>query len=466
MVKTDNSLDTRRGMSLELKTSLTIAAVLAAMFLVFWGIVGIGPPGKLAIGMALVFAVVVSILDLWVYRPLGKLIKSSQGRLGHKYENADPAYRDQIDELGYLLQTLISVFTSAESNETATRSIREDLVRLQTFNRQLVEVGEIGNDINAALPYRETVDRALTRVKTFLQADFVALLMLDPETRQFEIQGTFGVKSRSLDPACCAYTPDCPVRKAVNGKGVVRSIDHACSLFPTTMKSQVIVPISAENTGDMALLATATSRTNFDRVTEDVLHNLQAHLQSAISNGRKYDGIRRQVVTDHLTGLYNRRYFMNRAVEELELSLKTQTPMSIVMLDIDHFKNVNDTYGHSTGDQVLQQVSQIMLEAVRTADICARHGGEEFVMLLPNTPGDNAAFMADRLRRTVGEWRYTGLGLPKDVSVTVSSGVATCPRDATTVDELLELADKALYRAKADGRNRVCQYGVDESLPN
>ncbi len=164
------------------------------------------------------------------------------------------------------------------------------------------------------------------------------------------------------------------------------------------------------------------------------------------------------MVTDHLTRLYNRRYFVNRVAEELTRSLREQSPMSVVMVDIDHFKRFNDTYGHATGDRVLQAVAATLQDAVRTSDVCARHGGEEFVLLLPATPGENAVFMAERVRRTLGGTRYTGLGLPPDASITISCGVATCPRDATQVDELLELADQALYRAKAQGRDCVCQY--------
>jgi len=192
-----------------------------------------------------------------------------------------------------------------------------------------------------------------------------------------------------------------------------------------------------------------------------VLTTLQGHVHGALSNARKYDSIRRQVVTDHLTRLYNRRFFMNRAEEELSRSLRNQQPLSLVILDIDHFKHFNDSYGHATGDRVLQVVASVMQQHVRKSDICSRHGGEEFGMLLPNTPGDNASFMANRLRRTLAETRYTGLGLPSDVNITISMGVATCPRDATTIAELFELADKALYEAKAAGRDRVIQYGVE-----
>jgi diguanylate cyclase (GGDEF)-like protein len=464
MATTDNPQRKRRGISLELKTVAMIAGVLGAVYAVLWRVLDIGAVPQLAIGLGAGFAVIAVVLDILVYRPLGSLIKRSQRRLGDKYDALDPAYRDEISELGYMLETLISVFTSAEDKETAAQSIREDLVRLQTFSRQLVEVGEIGQEINAALPYKETVDRSLTRAKRFLHADFAALLMLDPESRALRIEGTFGVRSRTLDADCCMYTADCPVRRAINGKTLVRSSGHTCTLFPATMKRQVIVPVTVEGIGEMALLATATAATDFDKITDGVFQTLEGHLENALSNAHKYDGFRRQAITDHLTHLYNRRHFMDRAAEELDHSLKNQTPMSIVMIDIDHFKEINDTYGHSNGDRVLQALSAIMQDAVRTDDICARHGGEEFVMLLPSTPGENAASMADRLRHTVGQWRYTGLGLPGTLSITVSAGVATCPHDATTVDELLELSDKALYRAKADGRDRVCQYGVEESV--
>ncbi len=112
---------------------------------------------------------------------------------------------------------------------------------------------------------------------------------------------------------------------------------------------------------------------------------------------------------------------------------------------------------------MLQIVARVMQQHVRASDICARYGGEEFAMLLPQTPGENAAFMANRLRRTLSGTRYTGLGLAADATITISMGVATCPRDATEIDELLDLADQALYRAKAEGRNQVMLYGVDSS---
>jgi diguanylate cyclase (GGDEF)-like protein len=103
-----------------------------------------------------------------------------------------------------------------------------------------------------------------------------------------------------------------------------------------------------------------------------------------------------------------------------------------------------------------------MKDALLKPDVCSRHGGEEFAVLLPDTPGDSAYHVAERVRRTLSGTRYTGLGLPPDVNITISVGVATCPRDATVLDDLMELADKALYRAKADGRDTVVLWGAGE----
>jgi diguanylate cyclase (GGDEF)-like protein len=451
----------RTRVSLQIKTAGTIVVILAVLCAFFWRQLGSGQQTVLVVGLLAAFALITLVLDIWVYRPMNSLIRRSRRRLGSRYEQEDPRYRDQINELDYLISTIISHFTEAEVQDSSPQAVESDLVRLRTFNRQLVQVGEIGQEINAALPYRETVERALARAKQFLHADFVALILLEPKTRGFDIEGTLGVQAPDVSADCCLYTADCPVRKAINEKSIVRSDDHTCTLFPKTMKSQVIVPFEVDSIGDMALLATATSNENFERVTTAVLQTLQGHVHSALSNARKYDSIRRQVVTDHLTRLYNRRYFMSRAEEELDRSLRYQQPLSLVMIDIDNFKTFNDSYGHMTGDRVLQTVSAIMQQHVRKSDICGRHGGEEFAMLLPNTPGEAATHMANRLRRTLGETRYTGLGLPPDVAINISGGVATCPRDATTVNDLFELADKALYRAKAEGRDRIIQYGVE-----
>ena len=449
-------------MSLQLKTTAVVAVALGAFFYVVTHWIALESTLPLAAAVLVVFALIALTFDLWVYRPLNGLIRRARKRLGGNYERNDPYYRDEARELGYLVGTLIAVFTAADDKEWVSQSIKADLERVQALNRQLMDVGELGKEMNAALPYLETVERVLSRSKAFLRADFAALLLLDADTRAFSLEGAQGVLSPTLSAECCAFTPDCPVRQAIAGGRLVRASDHTCTLFPHTMKDQVVIPVHVENVGEMAVLATSTSGDYVALLSDDILVALQNHVQSALTNAHKYDAIRRQVVTDHLTRLYNRRFFMKRAGEEIERSLRHQAPLSVLMVDIDHFKAFNDTYGHATGDRVLQTVARAMKDALRKPDICARHGGEEFAVLLPNTPGENAYYVAERVRRTLSGTRYTGLGLPAEANITISVGVATCPRDATELDALMELADKALYRAKAAGRDQVKLHGAEQ----
>jgi diguanylate cyclase (GGDEF)-like protein len=158
--------------------------------------------------------------------------------------------------------------------------------------------------------------------------------------------------------------------------------------------------------------------------------------------------------TDHLTGLFNRRYLMEALEKEFQRSLRKGGPLSLIMLDIDHFKAVNDTYGHLQGDVVLQRVALQLQKELRSYDIASRYGGEEFVAVLPDATLKEALFVAERVRQSVLETGFNGVLSP--LSITVSLGVASFPTpDCTTVDHFIKLADDALYRAKANGRNRV-----------
>jgi two-component system cell cycle response regulator len=159
---------------------------------------------------------------------------------------------------------------------------------------------------------------------------------------------------------------------------------------------------------------------------------------------------------DALTGLYNRRYFERRLGEESAHAKRHKRPFSLVLVDLDHFKLVNDTYGHEDGDRVLCHVAELLGSSLREDDVACRYGGEEFVVLLRATPGPAARVVANRLRATVSA---TGieLGSKGEVRhVTLSGGVAAADeRNAYDVDEIVDRADKALYRAKRGGRNRV-----------
>jgi diguanylate cyclase (GGDEF)-like protein/PAS domain S-box-containing protein len=158
---------------------------------------------------------------------------------------------------------------------------------------------------------------------------------------------------------------------------------------------------------------------------------------------------------DQLTNLYNRHYFYGIVQEIISLAKREKKPLSLMMIDIDKFKNINDTYGHKNGDIVIQTLATIMLKNTRASDIVARIGGEEFVILLPNTSTDDAVILADKLRKKV-EKHSIQLEGHKEIHITISIGVdKVLVEEEVTVDKALARADEALYRAKQSGRNNV-----------
>ncbi|TMH09995.1 MAG: GGDEF domain-containing protein [Betaproteobacteria bacterium] len=161
--------------------------------------------------------------------------------------------------------------------------------------------------------------------------------------------------------------------------------------------------------------------------------------------------------TDYLTGAYNRRYFMSRLTEEVERCLRAGRPFSVALMDVDNFKSVNDTHGHSAGDEVLRCMAQTCMAQLRHIDTFARVGGEEFAVLLPNTDGEQAMQWVERLREQIAQLQ---IELPAaNLGVTVSIGLVSAGRPplvgVSEINAVLRVADEALYRAKREGKNRV-----------
>ncbi len=163
--------------------------------------------------------------------------------------------------------------------------------------------------------------------------------------------------------------------------------------------------------------------------------------------------------TDGLTGLYNHRVFQERIKEEILRASRYKRTLFLLMADIDHFKKVNDTYGHQVGDMVLKTVAEIIKKNVRQLDFPARYGGEEFALILPETDCDNAYKVGERIRKAVEEHEFR-LEDGRTFSVTISIGIACFPFDSKDREELVKKADQALYHAKKQGRNRVCLYNT------
>ncbi len=189
--------------------------------------------------------------------------------------------------------------------------------------------------------------------------------------------------------------------------------------------------------------------------TDDLrLFTILADLAGAAQeNAVLYQRTQELALTDGLTHLYLRRFFNQRLEEECKRFQEYRAPFSLLLLDLDHFKRINDHLGHLAGDQVLTQLAQVLREEARVTDILCRYGGEEFVLLLPSTPSVSGMIMAERIRSRVAQ-RAFGV-LAETLRFTVSLGVAGCPDHGISAEELIKASDEALYAAKREGRNRV-----------
>ncbi len=187
--------------------------------------------------------------------------------------------------------------------------------------------------------------------------------------------------------------------------------------------------------------------------TEDHLRLLvliAGQAASVIQRILMYENMQRLAITDELTGLTNRRHFLQRLDAEIERARRYEYPFSIVMIDIDHFKRINDAHGHVLGDRVLADMGKLLRKIARGSDLPARYGGEEFVILMPMTDAERAFQACERIRAAVEEHIF-----PRRKKLTVSLGLSTFPFDAAAAPELVRRADLAMYTAKRDGRNRT-----------
>ncbi len=221
-------------------------------------------------------------------------------------------------------------------------------------------------------------------------------------------------------------------------------------------QSIIIVPLRTR-TGVVGVISAQSYTPNmYDELDMEALELLGANAAVAIENAQLFNTMQNMAITDDLTGLFNRRKFYEVASQEFERSKRYTRPLSVIMLDIDHFKRVNDTYGHAVGDQVLQGLAGVVSGKLRQVDILARYGGEEFVIMLPETALEDAMLTAERLRQVTADAVLpTRVG---NMSITISLGVVTQDKNCRNLEELLDRSDQALYACKRSGRNKVASW--------
>ncbi len=236
-------------------------------------------------------------------------------------------------------------------------------------------------------------------------------------------------------------------------------------LSPLGIKSIIVLPVFYKDT-IIGTLLLRTSRSGREFTEEEI--NFCSRVANTSSNAlysaflfEKAENekieLGKLAITDYLTGLYNTRYMYHRLEEEFSRSHRYGIPLTCLMVDIDHFKRINDTFGHKTGDHVLKEFAQLLKKNIRKSDILARYGGEEFIILLPNTPKKGSLSEGERLRLCIKNHKFKSLKGKQAINVSI--GACTYPhKDITTNDELITCADTALFKAKSRGRAKVVIY--------
>lgn len=223
--------------------------------------------------------------------------------------------------------------------------------------------------------------------------------------------------------------------------GIADVMPREVAIFPIIYRDSVL--------GVMMLASMTPFRTNELSLLESMINQIAIVLENALA----HEKVAQLSITDTLTGTYNRRYLTQRLDEEFRISHRHNSPLSALIVDIDHFKKINDQFGHQIGDEALIAVANTLKENIRDSDMLARFGGEEFVIVLPHTTQKDAMTVAEKLRMAVSSRNVASMG---DHRITISVGIATIPdRKVDNSDELLGEADRALYLAKEQGRNRV-----------
>jgi diguanylate cyclase (GGDEF)-like protein len=323
--------------------------------------------------------------------------------------------------------------------------------RLQQLNTLIEITGIINSSLDTSV-IRKKVIEAATRL---LDTEAGSLLLLDQKTGELFFEVALGEKGDKLKPVRLQKGVGIAGWVAQHGKPVItndassepRFFKGADDISGFITKNMVCVPVRTKEKIIGVLQAINKNNSIFEYDDMVMLYAFANQVAIAIENAQLYQ----DSITDGLTGLFHHKYFELRLKEELDRSKRYKHPLTLIMIDIDFFKKVNDTYGHLAGDKVLEGIAALLKENTRLSDIVARYGGEEFAVVLPHISYKNALIVGERLRKSVEDTDFQG------VRVTISIGMSYFNGDNIdfAYKEFVGLTDKALYKAKNSGRNNV-----------
>jgi diguanylate cyclase (GGDEF)-like protein len=331
---------------------------------------------------------------------------------------------------------------------------------LEAQVRALKDLIEVAEAVVSSLDLDAVLKTILDSAMRFAGIPAGTIALYDDLRREFTLHAYAGV-TRVLQLHRWELVPGGLTEYVLDSRSIVYIEDLAESQFAVHSKvlkdgvrSVICIPLVLQNRILGIIYLDDFVPRKFDREKMDLLSVLASFAAMSIENAKLHNRTRLMAITDGLTGLYNHRYFHQIVAQELDRARRYEKPLSLIMMDVDDFKKFNDRYGHKNGDRVLATVGEIINETLRSVDCAFRYGGEEFVVLLPETRLDSAVEVAERLRENIeteATVRVDDIG----ENVTVSIGVACFPFHGDTKEKLLDHVDELLYRAKSHGKNQV-----------
>jgi diguanylate cyclase (GGDEF)-like protein len=365
---------------------------------------------------------------------------------------------DEIEEIANSFNDMASslknkideVQEKAEMLERTSRELDKRILELYTLYN-------ISKTLQSNLEVENLLNQIVGNVSQSLKLHKVLILLVDDKSNELYVVSSLGFPESIRDLRIkigegvlgwTALTGEAKMISKVKDKGL-HFIDE---IIFEDVSSAIIVPFITREKVVGLLAAFKREPETFQEDDFELLRTVANHVAIALDNAKLYEETKKLSLTDGLTGLYNYRFFNQRLKEEFKRALRYSHPLSLIILDVDNFKKINDTHGHLFGDEVLKKIAQMLRENARETDFIARYGGDEFVIILPETNKESAFKLAERILE-----RLNKSTIIKDTSLelSVSIGVASYPEDAITPEELIKSADKALYNAKQRGGSKV-----------
>jgi len=384
---------------------------------------------------------------------------------------------EQVNTLEYTLsENKQDYFEVYERNVQLEKEISQRTKELNQANKTLLTLQNIWEMMNSSQPLSIIFENIITGLQCGLdyhtsviiqkkEADGEVFYQVKAYIENNDIEEIDHLITQPINHYKLRYDDNDEIGKAVAAnkisstkdvKGLLQSIIPQLSdrYFETSQayartKSIIILPLYSNNEPFGAILV-FSPREEQSESERTFLNLFDYQTELAITIANLFEEVKKQAVTDPLTDLFNRRFFEEALILEMKRALRSKQQFSLISLDLDHLKKINDTYGHGVGDAAIKTVAKVLKNYARAIDTPARLGGEEFSILLPGVDAEGAGVVAERLRVSIAEEKVEAVG-----TITASIGVATFGEHTENIDELVDLADQAMYRAKINGRNQV-----------